>query len=87
MINRTILYFAKRAFFVVLEGVVSKDFAGGKPPNTNFSAPRELLMAFYKSTRQKPEKIIMYRDGVSEGQFFNNMPIRQDYFGKYFFTY
>ena len=30
---------------------------------------RELLIAFFKSTRQKPEKIIMYRDGVSEGQF------------------
>jgi len=30
---------------------------------------KELLIAFYKSTRQKPEKIIMYRDGVSEGQF------------------
>ncbi|KAK4286389.1 hypothetical protein QN277_002950 [Acacia crassicarpa] len=30
---------------------------------------RELLMAFYKSTRYKPDRIIFYRDGVSEGQF------------------
>lgn len=31
---------------------------------------RELLLAFYESTRKyKPEKIIFYRDGVSEGQF------------------
>ncbi|XP_017983597.1 PREDICTED: protein argonaute 5 [Theobroma cacao] len=30
---------------------------------------RELLMAFYKSTGQKPSRIIFYRDGVSEGQF------------------
>ncbi|KAL0390038.1 UNVERIFIED_CONTAM: protein argonaute MEL1 [Sesamum calycinum] len=30
---------------------------------------RELLIAFYKSTGQKPHRIIFYRDGVSEGQF------------------
>ena len=30
---------------------------------------KELLIEFYRATRQKPEKIIMYRDGVSEGQF------------------
>ncbi|KAK6943922.1 Piwi domain, partial [Dillenia turbinata] len=30
---------------------------------------RELLMAFYKSTNRKPERIIFYRDGVSEGMF------------------
>ncbi|XVF46819.1 hypothetical protein PTKIN_Ptkin03bG0058800 [Pterospermum kingtungense] len=30
---------------------------------------RELLVAFYKSTNQKPYRIIFYRDGVSEGQF------------------
>lgn len=30
---------------------------------------RELLVSFYKSTRQKPHRIIFYRDGVSEGQF------------------
>ncbi|XP_013401234.1 protein argonaute-2-like [Lingula anatina] len=30
---------------------------------------KELLIQFYKSTRFKPTRIIMYRDGVSEGQF------------------
>ena len=30
---------------------------------------RDLLSAFYQSTRQKPGKIIYYRDGVSMGQF------------------
>ncbi|KAG5139722.1 hypothetical protein JHK84_033490 [Glycine max] len=30
---------------------------------------RELLRAFRLSTNQKPERIIFYRDGVSEGQF------------------
>ncbi|XP_076338021.1 protein argonaute-2-like isoform X1 [Tachypleus tridentatus] len=30
---------------------------------------KELLIQFYKSTRFKPNRIIMYRDGVSEGQF------------------
>ncbi|KAL3579627.1 hypothetical protein D5086_017462 [Populus alba] len=30
---------------------------------------RELLLAFYRSTGQKPFRIIFYRDGVSEGQF------------------
>ncbi|KZV47182.1 protein argonaute 5 [Dorcoceras hygrometricum] len=30
---------------------------------------RELMIAFYKSTGQKPHRIIFYRDGVSEGQF------------------
>ncbi|KAM7274963.1 hypothetical protein ACFE04_016829 [Oxalis oulophora] len=30
---------------------------------------RELLIGFYKSTGQKPHRIIFYRDGVSEGQF------------------
>jgi len=30
---------------------------------------RELLILFYKTTRFKPNRIIMYRDGVSEGQF------------------
>ncbi|XWS52934.1 hypothetical protein CRYUN_Cryun11dG0115100 [Craigia yunnanensis] len=30
---------------------------------------RELLVAFFKSTGQKPYRIIFYRDGVSEGQF------------------
>ena len=31
---------------------------------------RELLMQFYRNVnQQKPCKIVMYRDGVSEGQF------------------
>jgi eukaryotic translation initiation factor 2C len=30
---------------------------------------RELLIQFYKSTRFKPARVILYRDGVSEGQF------------------
>ena len=30
---------------------------------------KELLIRFYKSTRFKPNRIIFYRDGVSEGQF------------------
>lgn len=30
----------------------------------------DLLKAFYRNTKgKKPEKIIFYRDGVSEGQF------------------
>lgn len=32
---------------------------------------KELLISFYRSTHFKPTRIIMYRDGVSEGQFFN----------------
>ncbi|XP_077491689.1 protein argonaute-2-like [Amblyomma americanum] len=30
---------------------------------------KELLLAFYRATRHKPERIVFYRDGVSEGQF------------------
>ncbi|KAL3209470.1 hypothetical protein MRX96_009206 [Rhipicephalus microplus] len=30
---------------------------------------KELLKAFYRATMHKPERIIFYRDGVSEGQF------------------
>nr|XP_009759518.1 PREDICTED: LOW QUALITY PROTEIN: protein argonaute 1-like [Nicotiana sylvestris] len=30
----------------------------------------ELLISFRKSTGQKPQRIIFYRDGVSEGQFY-----------------
>ncbi|KFM56903.1 Protein argonaute-2, partial [Stegodyphus mimosarum] len=29
---------------------------------------KELLIQFYRATRFKPLRIIMYRDGVSEGQ-------------------
>uniref|UniRef100_A0A8R1TYC6 Uncharacterized protein n=5 Tax=Onchocerca TaxID=6281 RepID=A0A8R1TYC6_ONCVO len=32
-------------------------------------AVRERLVSFYKTTHQKPNRIIVYRDGVSEGQF------------------
>lgn len=31
---------------------------------------KELLIQFYASTRFKPTRIILYRDGVSEGQFY-----------------
>ncbi|KAJ7956624.1 Protein argonaute like [Quillaja saponaria] len=31
---------------------------------------RELLLSFKKATGQKPSRIIFYRDGVSEGQFY-----------------
>ncbi|KAM0946817.1 hypothetical protein DsansV1_C08g0079561 [Dioscorea sansibarensis] len=31
---------------------------------------KELLLSFYQATNQKPQRIIFYRDGVSEGQFF-----------------
>ncbi|CAL9762150.1 unnamed protein product [Musa acuminata subsp. burmannicoides] len=30
---------------------------------------RELLLSFFRATKQKPHRIIFYRDGVSEGQF------------------
>ena len=33
------------------------------------SMVKELLKAFYQSCGQKPERILFYRDGVSEGQF------------------
>lgn len=32
---------------------------------------RELLVQFYRNTHFKPTKIVLYRDGVSEGQFLN----------------
>ncbi len=32
-------------------------------------AIRERLVHFYKVTQEKPSRIIVYRDGVSEGQF------------------
>jgi len=30
---------------------------------------RDLMVEFYRSTRYKPVRLVMYRDGVSEGQF------------------
>lgn len=30
---------------------------------------KERILAFYKSTKEKPKRILVYRDGVSEGQF------------------
>jgi eukaryotic translation initiation factor 2C len=30
---------------------------------------KELLRTFYQSSGRKPERILFYRDGVSEGQF------------------
>ncbi|OWZ16223.1 Argonaute4 [Phytophthora megakarya] len=32
---------------------------------------RDLFMAFYQSTDRQPERVIYYRDGVSEGRFFD----------------
>ncbi len=38
------------------------------------SMARELLLSFFRSTGgRKPEKIIFFRDGVSEGQFYQVM--------------
>ncbi|CAI5992470.1 unnamed protein product [Closterium sp. NIES-64] len=31
---------------------------------------RDLLMEFYQTAKRKPERIIFFRDGVSEGQFY-----------------
>jgi len=33
------------------------------------SMVKELLVSFYKSTGTKPERVLFYRDGISEGQF------------------
>lgn len=30
---------------------------------------QELLQEFYRNTKKRPERLIVYRDGVSEGQF------------------
>jgi eukaryotic translation initiation factor 2C len=44
---------------------------GRKELITNMKqATKELLVEFYRRNRQvKPARILMYRDGVSEGQF------------------
>ncbi|KAF7075334.1 hypothetical protein CFC21_080114 [Triticum aestivum] len=45
---------------------VTKDPQRG---NVNGGMIRELLIAFRRKTGQRPERILFYRDGVSEGQF------------------
>ncbi|KAG8061410.1 hypothetical protein GUJ93_ZPchr0003g18310 [Zizania palustris] len=45
---------------------VSKDPVKG---NANGGMIRELLIVFRRKTGRRPERIIFYRDGVSEGQF------------------
>lgn len=47
-------------FFSILQQEVIQELS---------SMVKELLIQFYKSTRFKPNRIILYRDGVSEGQF------------------
>ena len=34
---------------------------------------KNMLIKFYQSVRTKPQRIIMYRDGISEGQFYHVM--------------
>jgi len=46
---------------------VSKDPQKGH--SVNGGMIRELLIAFRRKTNRRPERIIFYRDGVSEGQF------------------
>lgn len=40
---------------------------------------KDMLKAFYRATKHKPERIIFYRDGVSEGQFMEvrNREVRE----------
>ena len=45
---------------VVKATVLLQDFKG---------MVQELLQEFYRNTKKRPERIIVYRDGVSEGQF------------------
>lgn len=50
---------------------------------------RELLVMFYKSTGgYKPHRIIMYRDGVSEGQFIHvSLFAFEKFYGKLIFSF
>ncbi|XP_027910145.1 protein argonaute 5 [Vigna unguiculata] len=50
----------------IIQDLFIQDPAGG---NAHSGIIRELFRAFRLSTRRKPERIIFYRDGVSEGQF------------------
>ena len=34
---------------------------------------KNMLIKFYQSVRVKPQRIIFYRDGISEGQFHHVM--------------
>ena len=52
------------AYYVVFVVVVFQELIG----ELAFMV-REMLIEFYKSTRFKPQRIIFYRDGISEGQF------------------
>ncbi|EAZ28935.1 hypothetical protein OsJ_12979 [Oryza sativa Japonica Group] len=51
--------------------IIEDLFSVGKDPVkvVNGGMIRELLIAFRKKTGRRPERIIFYRDGVSEGQF------------------
>ncbi|WVY94274.1 hypothetical protein V8G54_033362 [Vigna mungo] len=55
------------------EELIQDLFRSGKDPQrgvTHGGMIRELLLSFKKATRQKPLRIIFYRDEVSEGQFY-----------------
>ncbi|KAL5724263.1 hypothetical protein ACHQM5_007545 [Ranunculus cassubicifolius] len=54
---------------------------------------RDLLRSFHKATGQKPSRIIFYRDGVSEGQFYQVLLYGEaklfcsvSYFAHYYFA-
>jgi eukaryotic translation initiation factor 2C len=51
--------------------IIEDLFSVGKDPVkvVNGGMIREFLIAFRKKTGRRPERIIFYRDGVSEGQF------------------
>ncbi|CAD6220784.1 unnamed protein product [Miscanthus lutarioriparius] len=55
------------------EEIIQNLFWTGTDPQkgtpVNGGMIRELLTSFYKRTGRKPQRIIFYRDGVSEGQF------------------
>ena len=34
---------------------------------------KNMLIKFYQSVKTKPQRIIFYRDGISEGQFYHVM--------------